>query len=942
MEFKRYHIVILAVLVVLGTREKSFGQGPLGSAFTYQGRLLVDDEPVNGSYDFKFKLYEDPDGITQVGSTIQLDSQQVVDGLVTVQLDFGAQAFTGPNQRRWLLTRLKASSGIGCPIFNPNCDLYTSLLPRQELTPAPHAMALPGFWPDGFGNMRASGSVQSSLFLRGSDVRSDSTVFAGDATAWIEIDGLNQRIRTLNGTLSFTDSNLVTSGIIESTAGGIKFPDGSIMTEVPATFVKNALEASDGSPTNAVYVDAVGKVGIGTTSPPQKLSLFGGDFLLKTSDNAADQSILFQNLGSYYTWRIYRTEATTDQAEFRIAGGKQLDPSALTDHLTIKRTGEIGIGTSLAIGTTTPQVGSFATLHVMGSQLGALRVDHADGTPFVRLDRDYATLGGASGLLSLVAPDADAITITRHSPALILGGSHWTGTSATDDFYWIGAKVDSASDTRLSFGAGLSGSVMMSVAPSGLDLNGTAKLFNSAGNRTIEISPNDSEIRLYNDLGLERIAIDGKTTSGGGVIRIDNNLGNQTIAVLGDDFSGAGELTVLGQVGIGTTAPDAALHVKANGSFRGNHIAFFESTTASGGDGIAIQVANTDTNAGNNFLTFYNGNATPIGRIEGYDFLLDGFDLAGLETILNSLPSFSELLDVSGFLDPGSLEIHFGHAELHWEKPSLNFDALAPAAQLGLAIHDLTCWAITNGVENMITADPFDLIVGLVIFEEMAICKDGGVSYMSGGGDYAEWLPKLDPLEQFTIGQVVGVHGGKISKKTVGAESIMAISKMPIVLGNLPPEEDLHKFEKVAFLGQVRALVRGCVKSGDYILPSGFEDGIGVAVSPDDLKIEHLGRILGRAWSESTNGVVSMITVAVGLNTNDYTEILKRQQDQMLERDCEFAALKADHARLKAQMDTVSAKLTTMLASMEKVNTFMVSQIDGLGYETQTTAVAIR
>ena len=61
---------------------------------------------------------------------------------------------------------------------------------------------------------------------------------------------------------------------IESTAVGFKFPDGSIQAKA-AFGDGHSLDAADGLPVDALYVDNDGNVGIGTTSPGQKLAVDG-------------------------------------------------------------------------------------------------------------------------------------------------------------------------------------------------------------------------------------------------------------------------------------------------------------------------------------------------------------------------------------------------------------------------------------------------------------------------------------------------------------------------------------------------------------------------------------------------------------------------------------------------------------------------------------------
>jgi hypothetical protein len=105
---------------------------PIGTGFTYQGYLEDGGSPANNSYDFEFKLYDAEAGGSQVGSTFTVNDHPIFDGQFNVVLDFGVSAFG--SGARWLeiAVRLGTSGGV-----------YTVLSPRQELTPAPYAQALP-------------------------------------------------------------------------------------------------------------------------------------------------------------------------------------------------------------------------------------------------------------------------------------------------------------------------------------------------------------------------------------------------------------------------------------------------------------------------------------------------------------------------------------------------------------------------------------------------------------------------------------------------------------------------------------------------------------------------------------------------------------------------------------------------------------------------------
>jgi hypothetical protein len=159
--------------------------------------------------------------------------------------------------------------------------------------------------------------------------------------------------------------------------------------------------------------------------------------------------------------------------------------------------------------------------------------------------------------------------------------------------------------------------------------------------------------------------------------------------------------------------------------------------------------------------------------------------------------------------------------------------------------------------------------------------NDGGVSYASKGADYAEWIQKLDPQEQMKPGDIIGVHGGRISKKTEGAQKVMVVSGAPVVLGNMPAEGEEDLYEPVSFMGQVLVRVSGPVNVGDYILPSGLEDGTGIAVSPERMTAQDCSRVIGRAWSGSDYDALKYVLCAVGLNTNDSVYLIEEQQAQI-------------------------------------------------------------
>lgn len=109
----------------------------IGTAFTYQGFLEKPaGSPVTDTCDFRFGLWKDETSISpadQAGLSISA-GVAVVNGVFTTTLAFDPNAIDGT--ARWL--EIEACCPSPCA--------PQMLTPRVELTPAPHALALPGLY----------------------------------------------------------------------------------------------------------------------------------------------------------------------------------------------------------------------------------------------------------------------------------------------------------------------------------------------------------------------------------------------------------------------------------------------------------------------------------------------------------------------------------------------------------------------------------------------------------------------------------------------------------------------------------------------------------------------------------------------------------------------------------------------------------------------------
>ncbi|MBN1447093.1 MAG: hypothetical protein JXA28_04120 [Bacteroidetes bacterium] len=395
------------------------------------------------------------------------------------------------------------------------------------------------------------------------------------------------------------------------------------------------------------------------------------------------------------------------------------------------------------------------------------------------------------------------------------------------------------------------------------------------------------------------------------------------------------------------------------------HVALFDNTGSStDGDGIAIRIQDDEPDGKNHFVTFYNGKNEVIGRIEAFRIWDDlswpngdpvvHMPAATFPPDLNFFGNkgFVTMVDYANFwknifvlpfktypvkVFPGfDWSIKIAGKRIGFDIPSvtvpipydidMNKLSVSPEKLLGSDLYkkynNLAGWAIENDLTEFIGCDPWEIPVKLGIMAKKLEMLHGGITYQSKNADYAEWVPKANPAERIRAMQIVGINGGKVSLDTRDAEQIMAVSSGPVVIGNTPPEGEEYRHVRVGFMGQVPVFVLGACAAGDYVLASGNNDGYGVAMPAEELRLEHLPRVLGRALSSSENRVVGCVNVLIGVKTNEWVQIFRQHQDELKSLRLEVGSLRAQSnelVRANADLDELRMENVRLQGQIQRI-----------------------
>ena len=286
----------IGTLAALLFNAGAVAQVPLGGGFTYQGQLKLAGQVLNDTADFEFTLWDADTLGNVIGSVVAVSNVTVVDGLFTVEIDFGLLAFNG--DKRWLEISVRSPSGGG---------EFTTLDPRQPLTAAPYALALPalrteeganlgpnvigghivnsvdadvsgatigGGGSDGFPNLITGdfGSIGGGI---GNTAARGATVGGGVRNT---AGGQNSALGGGEQNTASGPHSTVPGGLGNTASGDISFAAGlQAKANHDGSFVWADSQGGEFASTavNQLLIRAAGGVGIGTNTPTRALEVAG-------------------------------------------------------------------------------------------------------------------------------------------------------------------------------------------------------------------------------------------------------------------------------------------------------------------------------------------------------------------------------------------------------------------------------------------------------------------------------------------------------------------------------------------------------------------------------------------------------------------------------------------------------------------------------------------
>ena len=262
---------------------------PAQTSLTYQGRLKLNEVPLNGNCDLKVTLWDAASGGVAVTAPITIANVVVDKGLFTIAPDFGSLPWNGA--ARYLEIAVRTPPGGGT---------FTTLTPRQLITPSPYALHAEdsGEWNETGNNIwRYEGNLGigsdnpvARLHIVGPGSSMATAIFdQPSGSNYIEFGSHLAPSPFTTGTLlSFTNNGVDTGRIASTSNGDLLFgtgASGSIRLSIGASgtvgigspALPDTRLALDSAPGYSIYMVGEGKL---RAASSMELSTASGDINL--------------------------------------------------------------------------------------------------------------------------------------------------------------------------------------------------------------------------------------------------------------------------------------------------------------------------------------------------------------------------------------------------------------------------------------------------------------------------------------------------------------------------------------------------------------------------------------------------------------------------------------------------------------------------------------
>jgi len=475
-----------------------------GTAFTYQGVLNENGSAANGNYDLRFELFTASVGGLPTVTVTNLNVA-VANGQFTTPVDFGPGVFTGTIY--WLQLAARTNGG----------GAFTTLSPRQELTPTPYALYSASA-------PVADNSVTSAKIVNGAVGNADLA------------DNSVTSAKILNGEVMNVD--LGTDAVTTD-----KILNGTILGADLANNTVGSAQLAD----NISIGDSVvnGQLHVyNTASGAAAISLYGtgtGGYLYLRQDDGQTGIYLDGDSGGGGLQYLYAADGSTGIMLDGESGGAGLINIYNTNGSSRISLDGSGSGSGGQIGVYAQDGSSTVQLYGESGGAGLINVNNNVSSTRVAIDGEGNGLGGQ---INLYAGDGgNGITLYGDSGGagyLAVYNTNSSSRVTLDGFSSNGGGEISVYDANGTESIELLGAY-------GSTFGGIIRVKQGDGSVGVEVfsesyAGDGGLISIKNAAGTEKIELDGDDGDGSPAIRLRNAAGTTTITLDGD-VSGDGRIT---------------------------------------------------------------------------------------------------------------------------------------------------------------------------------------------------------------------------------------------------------------------------------------------------------------------------------------------------------------------------------------------------------------